>query len=48
MYDIKGKEQGWLCIRGLYTMKQAKEKLKDIKRFDREQGIDDIYTIEKI
>ena len=48
MYDIKGEEQGWLCINGLKTLKQARQRLEDIKRFDKEQGFEDSYTIEKI
>lgn len=44
-YVVYGEESGE--IRRFKTLKEVKKFLKELKRFDREQGIEDKYYIEK-
>ena len=43
-YVLYGEESGEM--KGFKTLKEAKEFIKDIKRFDKENGIEDNYYIE--
>lgn len=43
-FVVYGQESGEM--KRFKTLKEAKEFIKDIKRFDRENGIEDIYYIE--
>ena len=43
-YVVYGEESGEM--KGFKTLKEAKEFIKDIKRFDKENGIEDNYYIE--
>jgi len=43
-YNIRGEEQG--DIANVFTMKEARELIKDLKRQDKEENIQDKYFIE--
>lgn len=43
-YSVYGVEQDW--IKDFKTLKEAKEFIKEMKKFDKEQGIEDTYFVE--
>lgn len=43
-YVVYGEESGE--VKSFKTLKEAKEFIRDLKRFDKEQGIEDNYYIE--